>query len=463
MSTVAAQSSLAQELAAICGPEQVEEHSPASEKFVIDEVTPALAVSPGSGEEVAAALTLANQKNACVVPAGGFTAQTMGGVPERIDVLLRSHRLNQILHYDSGDLTVGVGAGCTLAKLQTTLAERGQFLPVDPAETEAATVGGLLATAAHGPLRHGYGSMRDFCIGIQFVSGDGKLAKAGGRVVKNVTGYDLMRLMIGSQGTLGVIVSANFKVSPRPRQTGTFNLEFGSLAEAIAFRDRLVKSALTPLCLEIISSRAMDYVVAEQHPPRDPDEFHPSHPVAAEKSSWHLWLRAAGSDAVLARYRRELGGAITQEVEAREEENFWQRMANVSSAIVARHRNAMMVNLNVVPAETEFAIVAAGQAAADNNFLLAVMGRAALGLLVVGFIPLAVDPPSAMQYATAVSALRSALPDDSSAVVARCPTEAKRHFCVWGSSVTDFSSTLAVKRALDPKGILNRGRYFVGD
>ena len=461
MTTVATQSSLAQELAAICGPEQVEENVLALHEFVIDEVAPALAVSPGSNDELAAVLALATQKNICVVPAGGFTAQAMGRVPERVDILLRSHRLNQILHYDAGDLTVGVGAGCTLARLQATLAEREQFLPVDPAQPEIATIGGLLATAAHGPLRHGYGGLRDFCIGIQFVTGEGKLAKAGGRVVKNVTGYDLMKLMIGSQGTLGVIVSANFKVSPRPRQTRTFNMEFARLAEAIAFRERLAKSALTPICLEIISSRAVEYLAAGQVPARDPDEFHPAQPLAAEKSFWQLSLRAAGSDAVLARYRRELGSAVTQELEAAEEESFWQRVSNVAPAISARHRNAMIVNMNVVPAALQSAIAAAEQAAVDNNFIPATIGRAVLGLLAIGFIPLSVDPPSAMQYATAVSALRSALPDDASAVVLRCPTEAKRHFCVWGSSVTDFSSMLAVKRALDPKGILNRGRYFV--
>src|SRR5205823_10220397 len=155
------------------------------------------------------------------------------------------------------------------------------------------SVGGLLARAAHSPLSHGYGSLRDFCIGIQFVTGDGKLAKAGGRVVKNVTGYDLMKLMIGSQGTLGMIVSANFKVFPRPGQTRTFNMEFASLAEAIRFRDQMTQSALTPICLELISSRALEYLAAERIPARDPDDFRPTQPVN-EKTSWRLVLRAAG-------------------------------------------------------------------------------------------------------------------------------------------------------------------------
>jgi glycolate oxidase FAD binding subunit len=460
VSTVASPASLSQELATICGVEHLQEDPLALENFTIDEVAPRIAVSPGKSEEVTAMLALASVRDLCVVSAGGFTAQQTGGIPERIDVLLRTHRLDQVLHYDSGDLTVGVGAGCTLAKLQSVLAERGQFLPVDPPLAESATIGGLLATATDGPLRHGYGGLRDFCIGIEFVTGDGRLAKAGGRVVKNVTGYDLMKLLIGSQGTLGVITSANFKVSPLPRQTRTFVTKFAKFAEAVAFRDRISNSPLTPLCLEIISPGALEYL--EPHrAPRNPDDYHPAQALTRDAAAWRLVLRAAGSDAVLARYRRELGSAVSEELGATGEMDFWQRATNLMPAIKSRHRNAMILQMNVVQSDAQSSMAAAERAALDNNFIPVIAGRAGLGLFTVGFIPLSVDPPSAMQYALAVSALRSALPDDCSLVVASCPTEAKRHFCVWGSSVTDFSSMLAVKRALDPKGILNRGRYFV--
>lgn len=459
MSTVTSAASLAQELAAICGSEQVREDRAALEQLAVDEVVPSVMVSPSSAEQIAAVLRLASARELCVVPSGGFTAQQIGRVPERIDILLRAQRLNEILHYDPGDLTVGVGAGCTLAKLQSTLAERGQFLPVDPPQSETATIGGLLATAAHGPLRHGYGGLRDFCIGIQFVTGDGKVAKAGGRVVKNVTGYDVMKLLIGSHGTLGVIASANFKVSPLPRQTRTFVARFATLAEAIAFRDRISASPLTPMCLEVISPGATEYLETHQAA-RDPDDYHPPQMLARE-TAWRVVLRATGSDAVLARYRRELGSAVSEELGADEEMRFWQRFTNLAPAIRSRHQNAMILEMSVAPSEAQNAITAAERAALDNNFIPAITGRAGLGLFVIGFVPLSVDPPSAMQYAMAVSALRSALPNDSALTVVSCPTEAKRHFCVWGSSVTDLDSMLAVKRALDPKSILNRGRHFV--
>jgi len=140
--------------------------------------------------------------------------------------------------------------------LQRTLVEHDQFLPIHPTSPDQ-TVGGLLASALQGPLQH-WAAVRDFCIGISFVTGDGKQAKAGGRVVKNVAGYDLMKLLIGSHGSLGVITSANFRVYPRPKQTRTFVMRFGSSAEALAMRDRIIRSPLAPLCLEIASPRALD-------------------------------------------------------------------------------------------------------------------------------------------------------------------------------------------------------------
>src|ERR1051326_7522260 len=153
---------VAAELATIVGDAHVCADPAALGAFAIDGVVPAAAVSPGSEEDVAAALRLANQRDWVVVPAGGFTQQARGGAPERINVVLRTERLSKVLHYDPADLTVGVGAGMTIAEVETLLAARGQMLPIDPAQQHRATVGGAIATAAHGPLRHGYGSVRDY-------------------------------------------------------------------------------------------------------------------------------------------------------------------------------------------------------------------------------------------------------------------------------------------------------------
>lgn len=462
MSTVAAQASIAEELARIAGPRAVVEGS--LEKYAVDGVTPAAAVVPSSIDQVAEILRFANTEKLVVVPAGGFTQQHTGRTPERVDIVLSTAGLSGIEHYDPGDLTVGIRAGTTLAELDSALAAHGQFLPVDAIHPERSTIGGVLATAAQGPLKHGYGGVRDFCIGVTFVTADGRVAKGGGRVVKNVAGYDLMKLMISSYGSLGVIVGANFKVFPRPgvkTETATFLLEFASLREAMEFRHKLRGSALTPICCELVSPRASEYLRKTEATPREVEEVEPgtfSMKAANASRSWQILLRAAGSERVLERYRRELGG---KEVRGSEEIELWKRISDFQVAIVARHQNAMVMAVSLPAASVENAIVSAEKAGLDNNLLAPTIGRLAIGALVIGFVPLAVDPPSAMQFANAASAFRARLPRDASAVVLRCPKEAKAYFDVWGTSPTDLEVMRAVKRALDPHNILNRGRFLV--
>jgi len=210
------------DLAGLVGRPHVGDAETDLEDFHINGVLPVIVVTPGSAEEVAAVLSLANEHDLVVAPAGGLTKQQIGGVPERIDILLSTTRLNKIEEYDPGDLTISVSAGMPFAEMQRTLGEHHQWIPCDSAHLEHATIGGLLATGAAGPLKSTFGHMRDFCIGIQFATADGKVAKGGGRVVKNVAGYDLMKLLTGSYGSLAVITRVNFKVFPRPRQTRTF-------------------------------------------------------------------------------------------------------------------------------------------------------------------------------------------------------------------------------------------------
>ena len=449
---------ISSELGAIVGEDHVCADPAKLTAFAIDGIEPAAIVAPGSDEEVAAVLRLANERKWIVVPAGGFTQQTMGATPERVDAVLLTERLSKVMHYDPADLTLGVGAGMTIAELDCLLAARGQMLPVDPAQPHRAAVGGVLATAAHGPLRHGYGTIRDYCIGIRFVTGDGMIAKGGGRVVKNVAGYDLMKLMIGSYGTLGVIVGANFKVVPRPRQTRTFAAEFFEASEALAFRNAVLKSPLAPMCLEILSPMAHEYL-GDPTLPRDPDDHH-TEAVPAPHQHWTVLLRAAGSDAVLARYRRELGSAIKREVDGAEEIQTWQRIADFGVIVLERHHNAMMVQLSGAIQDVGQSLMAIEKAALDNNFIAATIGRCGAGALVAAFVPLAVDPPSAMKYAAAMSSLRSDVLAGVSAKVTCCPVEAKRHFDVWGGDAV-LGAMHRVRAAMDPRGVLNEGRFVV--
>jgi glycolate oxidase FAD binding subunit len=455
MSTLAATESVVRELGAIVGEENV-----TRQELSINGVTPANIVSPRSAEEAAQVMALANGRDLVVAPAGGMTKQDIGGVPERIDILLSTQHLDGIEHYDPGDLTVGVNAGMSFGDLQRELGQHEQWLPYDAANLNHASVGGCMATAAAGPLKHGFGGLRDFCIGVQFVTADGKVAKGGGRVVKNVAGYDMMKLMNGSFGTLAVITRANFKVFPRPRQTRSFICNFKSLDEALQFRTRMFQSPLTFISMELISPRGPEYL-SEPHQPEDPDQYVPNAPVALTPTTWQVALRATGSDNVLARYERELGAAVTSKLDGAAEAEFWKLIACFENNVLQRHRNALVMYTHLAIQNVGPALHAVERVAPDYNFIPAVVGRAATGNVVIALMPLSVDPPSAMQYANCVSAFRGMLPQGSSAEVAHCPVEAKSHFDLWGSTTSDITMMRAVKKAIDPKNILNRGRFIV--
>lgn len=426
----------------------------------IDELGIQCIAAPQTVEQVEALVRAAAGRFG-IIPGGGLTKQETGNIPDRTDVLLTLRRLDQVRFYDPGDLTLGVGAGMTIAALNRLLAEHGQFLPLDVAHPEQATIGGVLATAAHGPLRAGYGGIRDFCIGIEFVTGKGSRVHGGGRVVKNVAGYDLMKLLIGSYGTLGVITSANFKVFPFPRQTCTFACEFAAAAQAVAFRDRVITSPLGQhfQCFEIASPRAPEYFGASASPP-DPDHWHPARPVETH-GTWTVYVRAAGSDRVLVRYRQELSGVASHELTGDPEQALWRSLAQFGPNVVAKSHNAMLLAIHSPLQEVAGALAAAEQTAVEYNLVFAAIGRITAGTLLVACVPLAIDPPNAIQYAGAVSALRGRVSSDTSVIVLRCPVEAKRHFDVWGSTPTDVRLMRGIRAALDPQRTLNSGRFIV--
>jgi glycolate oxidase FAD binding subunit len=208
---------------------------------------------PTTAEELARRLHQAAESGAAVVPVGGGKAAGMGGPPLRCDVELHTTGLNRVLEHSQADMVVSVEAGITLEALQAELGKAGQFLPLDPFNSPGHTIGGLLATGWTGPLRQRFGSARDFLIGIRVALPDGHLASAGGRVVKNVSGYDLMKLHFAGMGSLGVIVAASFKVFPQPLHDVTVEKLNDSIEEAWDASARALELPLLPAALELFS------------------------------------------------------------------------------------------------------------------------------------------------------------------------------------------------------------------
>jgi glycolate oxidase FAD binding subunit len=190
---------------------------------VVSGVLPQFVVEPKDEKQLAAALSVANEAGIPVVPRGGGTKLDWGNPPKTAQLILSTARLNRIVEHAWADLTVTVEAGCTLQSLQETLAQHGQRLAIDSLWPERATVGGVLSTNDSGSLRLRFGALRDLIIGVTIALPDGTLASSGGRVVKNVAGYDLPKLVTGAYGTLGIITRAVFRLHPLPRAANTFS------------------------------------------------------------------------------------------------------------------------------------------------------------------------------------------------------------------------------------------------
>ena len=196
----------------------------ASDADAVSGIRPQFVLEPATGQQLAAALSLANESKLAVIPRGGGTKLGWGNPPSRADIILSTERLNKVLEHAWADLTVTVEAGCTIQALQQTLAQHGQHLAVDPLWPERATIGGILSTNDSGSLRLGFGGLRDLIIGVTIALPDGTLASSGGKVVKNVAGYDLPKLVTGALGTLGVITRAVFRLHPLPRNSRSFSI-----------------------------------------------------------------------------------------------------------------------------------------------------------------------------------------------------------------------------------------------
>src|SRR5271154_6953386 len=210
-------------------------------------------VAPANTEEVAAILRFAHENRLAVVPWGGGTKQGWG-YPVTPAVLLETHRLNVIREHTWQDMTCTVEAGCTWASLQSALAQHGQMVALDPLWPEQATVGGIVATNDSGALRMKYGSLRDLIIGMTIVLADGTVARSGGKVVKNVAGYDLHKLMTGAFGTLGVITEINFRLHSIPRHVQSFTIPSFDVEPLGQLLMKILDSHLSTQSLQLRSS-----------------------------------------------------------------------------------------------------------------------------------------------------------------------------------------------------------------
>lgn len=381
-------------------------------------------VEPKSEQELSAVLLYANEAGLRVAPRGGGTKLTWGNPPARVDLIVSMARLDQIIEHAWADLTVTVEAGCTMQNLQQRLAQHGQRLALDAMWPERATVGGVLSTNDSGALRLRFGGMRDLIIGVTLALPDGTLARSGGKVVKNVAGYDLPKLATGALGTLGVIARATFRLHPLPQLTRTLSIRAGDLGEMQHCLLAIQNSQLAPSALQVrLAANA----------PAAIDILFEGTPPGLEAQEAHL------RDLVEPLPVTETGGET------------WAARQRLWSFT----KTEAVAKLSMLPAEIATVFDAVRRVASANAAQWnAVVQATGLGLL--RFDGAADDLHASLRELRAVLE-RSG----GSLVILRRPAD-MAPLDTWGEAGDTQAVMRAIKQQLDPRGTLNPARFAGG-
>ncbi len=380
--------------------------------LTIDSFGPVPVRRPASAADLCALVREARAARHALYPVGGRTALDYGLTPTEPGVACDTTALSGVIDYPARDMTVTVQAGVTLAALRAVLAKEGQWLPVDVPEPDRATLGGAVAANAGGPRRYGYGTLRDYVIGISVVTDDGVEVKAGGRVVKNVAGYDLMKLHIGALGTLGVVTQLTLKVKPKPEARAA--VAFGCDAAALAgVLDLLAASKTRPVAVELLNRAAWAAAGLAPAPAAD-------------------WVVVVGFEEKAAAVKWQVSALLAEltAVPARDATELADTAAlDALAALQVRPESRFIGRLSVLPSKLAEAV------------------RSRAGLV----------------HAHALTGVVWLHADDAppeGAAVVRCPAAQKAALPVWGAPRSDWELMRHIKRTLDPDNVFNPGRLF---
>ncbi|MEJ2677960.1 MAG: FAD-binding oxidoreductase [Gemmatimonadota bacterium] len=404
--------------------------------WTVQGTAPEAVVEARSAEEVVRTLEAANAGGWAVEPAGVGTWLDSGRPPRRLDVVLTTHGLAGPPDHAPDDLTVAVDAGTPLGELQALLARQGQWLPLDPPGGDRGTIGALVATAAAGPLRHGYGTPRDHVLGVDVVAGDGRVLRFGGRVVKNVAGYDLTRLLVGSRGTLAVITRVNLRLHPLPERDAT----------------RLVRAPDAQALLALIRDvreRHVDLVALEL---LDPGAS--AHVAPDGGGSWLLAARAHGNEDAVAGTLEDFEALCANHgtgahVDA--DPQVWRRLADVEA------NASLVVRFADRPASLDATLERARALAGGG----AALAAHADGIVRVMFHSAAVAALDLDAFAARLNTDRDALSGHrGSVVLGSAPPDLAARFDPFGDPGPARRLMQGLKRTFDPAGVLSPGRFI---
>ena len=424
--------------------------------YSVDGCCPEVAVFPSDVDTVSRVLSTANSDGKKVTPWGGGTQMSLGNPPSGLDLVIGMDRLNRVLFHEPGDLVASFEAGISLETLNRELARVGQTLPLEAPMPSKATIGGILAANHSGPFRLSNGVPRDWLIGIKVVHSDGTITKSGGRVVKNVTGYDLNKLYTGSFGTLGVIVEATFKLAPLPSEKQTLTGIYPSMSAALDAASGLLGQSFVPHGLQVVN-----------------------HEVMARLPGKLLGLTSSGEQdaaviALLAGRRTAVARKVKDSLLVMEQDSIlpveilsWKEGDIVWQAITdlgwsTEDAPDLVAKVSVLPSQVK-SLLAEAPRWSGTEFSWGIVADLDAGIVRL-MVWLHDDPRSVSAIVErTINMLRQEVNNyKGHVVVERCPAEVKQNIDVWGDTAEGFHIMRRIKDQLDPVGILNPGRFVGG-
>jgi len=450
---------------------------------VVDGVKPWAVVFPESLEQVSDVVRLAQEERWALLPWGSGSKIGMGNPPSRLDLVISTARYNKIIDMDTANLTVTAQAGVRFKALQSTLGgeenrcylpyetptmvsdelvcsareHMGCFIPMMPPYTDTATLGGMIAANSSGPTRLLYGLPRDMVLGVRYVAPDGEIIGLGGKTVKNVSGYDMCKLMIGSRGSLGVLGEMTLRLLPLPERLGTCISKFSGLSEASNFVDRILESPLLPSGIELMRWRTSGRMTLEIAPEMDGKGY----TVAVALEGFEEAVgRMASEIRDMASASGAKGNAYLQDDGHR---IFWDVHCNLVPKLSAQYDQMVTIRLNY-PISRYLAVIQLAESlssASDLEYVL--QAHAGSGITLIHFLLGPEHVETEGQIVTLVEKLLDYCQGiGGNLVVERARAELKRRLPVWGAPRGDLQIMKRIKEQMDPYGIFCPGRFVGG-
>lgn len=439
--------SIINNLHSIVGEENALSDNAKLESFSIDDVLPEIVLSPNNVEQISEIMKVASKESLSVIPWGSGTKSALGNKPDRADIVISTKNLNRILEHGASDLVATTESGVTLEKFQSVLNKENQFLALDPPHAgRKATLGGIIATNDGGPERLRYGTLREFLIGLKVVRADGSVFKGGAKVVKNVAGYDLPKLYVGSLGTLGIIVEATFRLYPVPEYSETYIAGFSTLEDAHDAVMTLLNSDIVITSLEILNPELIGSLAKRN----DLDLIDNQYTLAIGIRNVE---KAVKDQVSTVKTLCDQKGGKGKVISGGQEEKFWDDVRDFPWKLFKTAR--VVCKASVLITQIPKVLDTVKRLSDENGIKTYISARAGNGILIISIKG---EVSSMIESLNSLRAFVSSI--GGHLILQEAPYEIKAGVSVWGDFGSGVEIMKRIKFNFDPDNLLNPGRYI---